>query len=413
VASGKTNDIMVHHQRAMWMGALCMCALLLGTTRLQAAPESQRLDRAKDLISDEQWVTAIQELKAAADDPKEPARDEALFWLAHCESQARDTAAAVGTIQRLERGYPRSRWVRPARSLRIEIAQRLRRNDVLWYTAAAPPPPPEPPEPPPAVARHPGAPPPVPAPATARAGVPPLPPPTPTAPWPPLPPPPPPEWMFEGAFPDTDLRIQALGSLMRTDALRVIPMLKDIALTGSSNPGEARRALFLLAQSSRADARATVVEVAKTGPEPVRLAAVRELGRLDGPAVPGQLMQVYETANSPVKYQIVMSLGQRDAVPALMRIAQSETDRDLRAVAIATLGEAGGREQLSTLYARLVGDSAEVKWPIILGLFNAQADEELIRIAERERDPKARAEILAKLRLLGTARAKAYLASHK
>jgi hypothetical protein len=399
---------MVHHQRAIWMGALCLCGLLLGPVRPEAAAESQRLDRAKDLISDEQWVRAIRELKAAADDPKEAARDEALFWLAHCESQARDTAAAVGTIQRLERNYPRSRWVKPARSLRIEIAQRLRRNDVLWYTAAPPPAPPEPPEPPPAVVRHPGAPTPVAAPPAPRGAVQP-PPPPPAAPLPP----PPAEWMFEGSFPDTDLRIQALGSLMRTDALRVIPMLKDIALTGTSNPGEARRALFLLAQSSRADARATVVEVAKTGPEPVRLAAVRELGRLDGPAVPGQLMQVYETANSPVKYQIVMSLGQRDAVPALMRIAQSETDRGLRAMAIATLGEAGGREQLSVLYARLVGGSAEVKRPIILGLFNAQADEELIRIAERERDPEARAEILAKLRLLGTARAQAYLASHK
>jgi hypothetical protein len=386
------------------MAALCMCALLLGTARFEAAAESQRLDRAKDLISDEQWVSAIRELKAAAEDPKEPARDEALFWLAHCESQARDTAAAVSTIQRLERGYPRSRWVKPARSLRVEIAQRLRRNDVLWYTAAPPPAPPEPPEPPPAVARHP-APPRTPPPP--RAAV--LPPPPPAAPLPP----PPPEWMFEGSFPDTDLRIQALGSLMRTDALKVIPMLRDIALTGTSDPGEARRALFLLAQSSRADARATVVEVAKTGPEPVRLAAVRELGRLDGPAVSGELMQVYETANSPVKYQIVMSLGQREAVPALMRIAQSETDRELRAMAIATLGEAGGREQLSALYGRLVGGSAEVKRPIILGLFNAQADEELIRIAERERDPQTRAEVLAKLRLLGTARARAYLASHK
>jgi hypothetical protein len=353
-------------------------------------------------------VSAIRELKAAADDPKEAARDEALFWLAHCESQARDTAAAVGTIQRLERSYPRSRWVKPARSLRIEIAQRLRRNDVLWYTAAPPPPPPEPPEPMTVVTRRPGTPPaPATAPPTPRTAV--QPPPPPAAPLPP----PPPGWMLEGSFPDTDLRIQALGSLMRTDALKVIPMLKDIALTGTSNPGEARRALFLLAQSSRADARATVVEVARTGPEPVRLAAVRELGRLDGPAVPGQLMQVYETANSPVKYQIVMSLGQRDAVPALMRIAQFETDRELRAMAIATLGEAGGREQLSALYTRLGGGSAEVKRPIILGLFNAQADEELIRIAERERDPKVRAEILAKLRLLGTARAQAYLASHK
>jgi hypothetical protein len=45
----------------------------------------------------------------------------------------------VETISRLEREYPTSRWVKPARSLRIEIAQRLQRNDVLWYTATPPP----------------------------------------------------------------------------------------------------------------------------------------------------------------------------------------------------------------------------------------------------------------------------------
>jgi HEAT repeats len=381
---------MVQHRRARWVGALCLCTTLLGMPVLHAAlGESQRLGRAKDLIGDEQWVPAIEELRAAAADPNEANKDEALFWLAHCENQSRDTAAAVATIQRLERDYPRSPWVKPAQSLRIEIAQRLRRNDVLWYTAAPPPPPPAPVAPrAPSAPSAPGAPVKVPA--------------------PPMPPPPPPAWMSEGFLPDMDLRIQALGSLMATDALRVIPMLKDIALTGN-NPGESRRALFVLAQSSRSDARATVVDVAKTGPEPVRLAAVRELGRMGGPAASNALLQVYETANDKMKYQIVTSLGQRDAAPALMRIAQSETDRQLRDMAIVTLGEAGGLAQLSTLYFRYGADPAEVKRPIILGLFNAQADEELIRLAERERDPKARAEILAKLRLLGTAKARAYL----
>jgi hypothetical protein len=375
---------MVHHRRAAWVSALCMCTVLLGVPALRAAgAESERLGHAKDLIGDEQWIPAIEELRAVAADPREANKDEALFWLAHCESQARDAAAAVATIQRLEREYPRSPWVKPARSLRIEIAQRLRRNDVLWYAAAPPPLPPAP------------------------AAAPPV------APAPPVPPPPPPPaWMAQGFPPDTDLRIQALGSLMHTDALRVIPMLKEIAVS-SSDPGDARRALFLLAQSSQPDARATVVDVAKTGPEPVRLAAVRELGRLGGPAISNELLQVYATANERVKYQVVTSLGERDAAPALMRIAQSESDRRLRDAAIATLGQAGGREQLSALYTRSRGGSADVKRPIILGLFNAQADDELIRIADRERDPLVRAEILARLRLLGTAKAKAYLDANR
>lgn len=404
------------------IGAAFLCGALLGVPGAVAAAESQRLERAKDLIADEQWVAAIDELKAAAADPKETNKAEALFWLAHSQYQARDAGAAVETIGRLEREYPKSPWVKPARSLRIEIAQRLQRNDFLWYTAyphAVPPPPAMAPPKTPRPVRSRSAPPaPYPAPAMASppgfpaaAAAPPAPPavaPTAITPAPPAPPPPPfppPAWVPEGYLPDTDLRIQALGSLIRTDAAKVIPMLKQIALDGE-NPSDGRRALFVLAQSGRSDARSTVVEIARMGPEPVRIAAVRELGRLGGPTVATELLQVYSTGNERVKYQVVTSLAQRDAVPALLRIAQSETDRRLRDVAIVTLGQAGGRAQLVRLYARAAADS---KRPIIIGLFNAQADDELIQIAEHEADPQARREVLTRLRLLGTPKATLYL----
>jgi hypothetical protein len=410
------------------MSSVLMFVALLSPQILLARPfESKRMERAKDLIADEQWVRAIDELKAAAADQKEPNKDEALFWLAHSQNQTRDGAGAVETIRRLERDFPASRWVKPARSLRIEIAQRLQRSDVLWYTAAPPPPTPAPPAtiwsvpptaptpvaPPPAVAppvpttpRPDGIPRPAAVPVSPAA----VPSPAPVAtPRPPRPPLPPPAWVPEGYLPDTDLRIQALGSLMRTDAEKVIPMLKEIALE-VGNTAEARRALFVLAQSGRPDARLIVLEVAKTGPELVRLAAVRELGNLGGPAVGNELLQVYSTANDRVKYQVVTSLGQRDAAPALLRIAQSEPDRRLRDVAIVTLGEAGGRQQLATLYSSAAADA---KRPIIIGLFNAHAEDELIRIAERERNPEVRAEVLARLRLLGTPRAMAYLEQHR
>src|SRR5688572_2756181 len=109
--------------------------------------DSQRLERAKDLIADEQWERAIEQLKAAAADPKERSKDEALFWLAHSQHQARDLAAALQTIMELERRHGSSRWVKPANSLRVEIAQKLQRTDVLWMTAV----PPAPPSPPSAV----------------------------------------------------------------------------------------------------------------------------------------------------------------------------------------------------------------------------------------------------------------------
>jgi HEAT repeat protein len=213
----------------------------------------------------------------------------------------------------------------------------------------------------------------------------------------------------ENYFPDMDMRIQAMASLIRTDAPKVIPMLREIALE-SGNVDEARRALFVLAQSGRPEARTTVIEVAKRGPELVRLAAVRELGRLEGPAVATDLLQVYSSADERVKFQVLSALGQRDDAAALVRIAQSEKDTRLRDVAIVRLGEAGGRQQLATLYSRSAPDA---KRAIIVGLFNARAEDELIRIAERESDPALQQEVRTRLRLLGTPGAKAYLDAHR
>jgi HEAT repeats len=387
-----------------------------------AEPQSSpRMEKAKDYIAEEQWTRAIDVLRAASADPKERSRDEALFWLAHSLHQARDLAAAVEIIAQLERNFPASRWVKPARSLRVELAQKLRRDDVLWWTATSPLPPPPPPTPAPPGVPLPGDPGPR-APVVPIGMTPPPPPHPPTAPAPapprvtrpgrvpPVPPPPPTPhppavWVSEFSGSDRDLRIQALGSLMRTDAPRVIPMLREIALE-STNPREASRALFVLAQSGRADAHSTVLEVAKRGSEPVSVAAVRELGRFGGPKVSDQLLQVYGTGNPRVKYQVVDSLGERLATAALLQIVQSESDRGLRDTAIVTLGQAGGRIQLQRLYAR---GRLEWKRPIIVGLFNARAEDELILIADRESDDEIRREVLARLRWLGTPKAKAYL----
>lgn len=378
---------------------VCACVLAVAAVARPAvaAPDSpgpfdsQRLARAKDYIADEQWSRAIDELRAAIADSREPDKDEALFWLAHSQNQADDSASAVESIARLEARYPRSRWIRPARSLRIEIAQRLHRQDVLWFTAVTPPPPATPATPlPPAPASPPQN-------ATSRATAP--------APRPPALPPPPPVWVPKAYVPDMELRIQALSSLLATDAPKVVPILQEIALE-SGNAAEARSAIFVLARSGRPEARETVVQVAKSGPELVRIAAVRELARFTGPGISQDLLQVYTSSTPVVKRQVVRSLGERSDVTALQRIAQSEVDAHLREMAIITLGTAGGREQLRTLYIKA---PAMAKRPIIVGLFNARGEDELIRIAENERDENLRREALLRLRLLGTPKARAFL----
>src|SRR4029079_14470720 len=111
-----------------------------GVAPAAPAPESKRLGHAKDFIADEQWARAIVNPQGGADDPKETNHDEALFWLAHSEHQSGDDGAAIQTIARLEKQYPKSPWVKIAGSIRVEVAQRLKRDDLLWMMVTPPTP---------------------------------------------------------------------------------------------------------------------------------------------------------------------------------------------------------------------------------------------------------------------------------
>ena len=381
------------------------------------APDSKRLALAKDYIADEQWARAITELRVVAGDASDANRDEALFWLAHSEHQVGDHNAAIATIARLERLFPRSRWVRPARSLRVEIAQRLDRDDVLWILAA-PRPPMTLPTPRGATPVPPGAtppayprghaptpeqlfPPPSPPPAAVPPGtVPTQPPamPVPTGAMPtPMATPPPgsgprgrppalPRPAPEGLLPvtpyafDTEIQIEALVGLLEAHSDRVIPLLRDIALDGK-NPNEARRAVFALARSHRPEARNTVVEAARRGPNVVRIAAIREIGRFD-------------------EGKFTMTL---------FGIARDESDPVVRETAVVTLGRTGARTQLRTLYKEV---PAPARFSVITALFNAKDDDELIRIATNERDPRLRTSARQQLRLLATPKAVKFLADN-
>jgi len=418
--------------------AAAVLAMLTISTMLVAAavalaapaPESKRLGHAKDFIADEQWARAIVELQAVADDPKETNHDEALFWLAHSEHQSGDDTAAIQTIARLEKQYPKSPWVKIAGSIRVEIAQRLKRDDLLWMMVTPPTPRAVTPPPPPIVN---GVPPPQPAPPAFPSTRAPRPPATPPAqpapagvtPAPParyhgaVPPPPPAPaiagqppmptefWVPGDAFAsDATVRIEALGSLIESHGDRAIPLLKDIAFDDKS-PDEARRAVWLLAQSRRPEARNTVYEVARRGAEPVRLVAIREIGRFDGPTVSAELMQAYSTAGTPrIKRQVVSSLGERADNLSLFRIAKVESDPNVRNLAIVTLGRTGAHDQLRMLYVQTPRDSRAA---VLAALFAARDDDELIHIARTERDPVLRARARQQLRILATPKAIQYL----
>ncbi len=396
------------------MVALTIAAVLSGAVATAApAPDSKRLAQAKDYIADEQWTRAITELKAAADDPHEKNRDEALFWLLHSEHQSGDNASALETVKRLEREYPSSRWVPLAHSVRVDIAQSLHRDDVLWIIAQAPTPPPMPAPPPSPTARPaPVAPPRPPAAAPRTAPLPPPPPPPATTPFATVAPAAAGAW-WVGSTPepaDQFVRIEALAGLIDQHSDRVIPLLKDIALDRNI-PDEARHAVVVLAHSPRPEAHSIVFEVAREGAEPVQLAAIRELGRLQDANASNALLQVYAASGTPrVRRQVVASLGERADSMTLFRIARSEQDASVRNAAIMTLGRvATARDQLHTLYAKTSRESREA---VISALCTSRDDDELIRIASTEKNPVLRQLARQQLRLLATPKAIKYLTEH-
>ena len=429
--------------RTMGMGVAAWL-LTIGMAVAAPAPDSRHMGLAKDYMDDEQWSRAIVELQAAVTDPKEANRAEALFWLAYSQHQIGDDSSALQSIATLDRTAPTSRWARPAHSLRIEIAQRLRRDDVLWMMVTPPRrrsrrsqvsrsrcgPGQRPVRPrscrprrcrrrphrrrcrhpsrclpagrssapataPPAFHVRPG-----------QRGVPP-------APAPPAAPPWPAGASTEFWFPltagpaDMTLRVQALSSLVDTHGDRAIPLLREIALDPNS-PDEARQAVFVLGQSRRPDAQRIVVEVARQGAGPVRVAAVRALGGFDGPTISSELMQVYTMSGTPtrLKRQVVSSLGERADNAALLRIVKSESEPTVRDFAIFTLGRTGARDQLRMVYA----DAPRVSRPAVLNaLLTVKDDEELIRIARTEQDPMLRMRARQQLRLLATPKAIKFL----
>ena len=256
------------------------------------------------LIFDRNWPQAIVELRRVFEDRKEALRDEAAFWLAHSLFRMGDASEALRVIDVLEQDHARSRWVMPAQSLRVEIATRVGRPDLLWRAAVTPTPP------------------------TPRARR--------TSPPAALPPGPPDTPRPPQVLTVVDVRIQALSGLLRREPKRAVPVLREIVVDEIETP-QARRALFVLGLSPHEDAREAVMHFARTGPDTIRVVAVEQLGRWPSVGVRNVLASVYASGSERVKLEALRSLGEAGGDRELIRIVRVETNGRLRDFAVAQL----------------------------------------------------------------------------
>lgn len=95
------------------------CALLGGGRDAASAfPASKAaFDQGLDLVFGKKCEAALERLRPIVQgpDPKDPYRDDAIFWTGYCYQEMGRTEEAMRTFMALIREYPRSRYAGPAR----------------------------------------------------------------------------------------------------------------------------------------------------------------------------------------------------------------------------------------------------------------------------------------------------------
>lgn len=203
----------------------------------------------------------------------------------------------------------------------------------------------------------------------------------------------------EGAS-DEDLKLLALNSLINTDPDRTIPMLEKL-LKGNNSPKVKERALFVLAQSHSPKGRELIGQIAKGNYNPdLQSKAIEYLSVFGGRESASTLADIYKSTNDPaIKRSILhgfMISGSRDAVLA---VARTETNPELRVEAIRQLGAMGAAPELLQLYTP--DAPFEVKRAVLQGLFVGGQADKILEIARNEKDPAMRREAIRQLGPLG------------
>ncbi|HYI11897.1 MAG TPA: hypothetical protein VEK57_22770 [Thermoanaerobaculia bacterium] len=84
--------------------------------------EADIYDAGTDAIDDEKWEEAIRAFTTVAE-MKGSRADGAIFWTAYALNKLGRRAEALKTVDALQKGYPKSRWLNDAKALELEARQ--------------------------------------------------------------------------------------------------------------------------------------------------------------------------------------------------------------------------------------------------------------------------------------------------
>jgi len=200
---------------------------------------------------------------------------------------------------------------------------------------------------------------------------------------------------------DDELKMLAIQGLMNSDPDRALPLLEKV-LNGTGTPREKSKALFVIAQSGKPDARDILGRIAsgQSNPE-LQRKAVEYLGMFGGSEAHKTLAGVYaKSSDEGVKRAILRSYMIAGDKEDLFAAAKNEKEEGVRREAIRQLGLVHGVDELQQLYAK--ESSQELKREILQAFFLSGDSKRLVEAATGEKDPDLRRTAIRNLGLINS-----------
>jgi HEAT repeat protein len=356
--------------------------------------ETRVYEQARDYIDDGKYDRAIERLNDVVS-MKGARADAALYYKAWAQNKSGQRSEAFATIGTLEKDYPKSRYLPPAKNLEGEMrrnsGQTVRpenENDEdlkLMAIQAMQNSDPE-------------------------QAVPLL------------------EKLLQGTA-SPKLKSRALFVLAQSDSPRAREVLKNIA-KGSSTPELQNRAIDYLGTQGGRESRATLGEIyssssdvdvkrrilrafmvagekdrllaaaqSEQNPE-LRAEAVQQLGVM---GAHDELWQLYQKESAvDVKKRIIQAMFVGGNADRLIELAKTEKDLELRRTAVRNLGVMGSKRSGDALVQIYNSDKTpEIRAAAINGLFVQNNAKALIDLARKEQDVAMKKDIVQKLSLMG------------
>jgi HEAT repeat protein len=147
------------------------------------------------------------------------------------------------------------------------------------------------------------------------------------------------------------LKMSALEALISAPPERALPIVSKV-LSGDSSAALKKRALFVLGQIDLPEARAELIETARTGDRNLRFEAIRTIGIGGDPEALAELAEIYRTGDGDARGAVLEAYLIADDRNAVYQVAANTQDPGEFEKAVDVLGAMGATEELRALRDR-------------------------------------------------------------